>query len=287
MARVSESIMGGRRRYPLLIWLIGVNIAVFLALRIVSVAGSIGGHDEWLATLLRWIELPGNMKLFVTRPWTAVTYMFTQYDVFHILFNMLWLYWFGELFLTLGTERRMAILYLYGGMAGAACYGLTSLIIPAGAGGALIGSSAAVLAIVISTAIMMPDFKVGLLLFGPVSIKWIAIFTLIFDLAGLGGSNMGGHISHLGGAIAGAAYALGMRNGYDITRPAAAFGRLGNKMWHSARNKIKHRQANQTVSSPEDVAELDSILDKIKRSGYGSLNARERKALFEISSRIK
>ena len=287
MARVIDrSYMGGGRS-SLLLWLIGINIAVFLALRIVSVAGNIGGHDEWLNGVLRWIELPGNMQLFVTRPWTAVTYMFTQYDVFHILFNMLWLYWFGELFLTLGTERRMAILYLYGGIAGAAFYGLTSLIIPTGAAGALIGSSAAVLAIVIATAIMMPDFKVGLLLFGPVSIKWIAIFTLIFDLAGLGGNNMGGHISHIGGALAGVAYGLGMRSGYDITRPAAALGRLWKRLWYSGRNKITRRQTNQSATSPKDVAELDSILDKIKRSGYGALTARERKTLFEISSRIK
>lgn len=287
MARVFERPFIGGRSRSLPVWLIGINIAVFLALRIVSVAGNIGGHDEWLNGVLGWIELPGNMQQFVTRPWTAVTYMFTQYDVFHILFNMLWLYWFGELFLTLGTERRMLILYLYGGIAGAACYGLISLIIPAEAGGALIGSSAAVLAIVIATAIMMPDFKVGLLLFGPVSIKWIAIFTLIFDLAGLGGSNIGGHVSHIGGALAGVAYGLGMRSGYDITRPATAFGRLGKRMWHSGRKKITRRQGSQPATSTEDVAALDSILDKIKRSGYGSLTAIERKTLFEISSRIK
>ncbi len=287
MARVIERILpryGGR---SLLLWLIGVNVAVFLALRIVSVAGNISGHGEWLAGMLRWIELPGTLPLFITRPWTAVTYMFTQYDVLHILFNMLWLYWFGELFLTLGTERRLAVLYLYGGLCGAMLYGLTVLIIPSAAGGVLIGSSAAVLAIVIATAMIMPDFKVGLLLIGPVSIKWIAIFTLIFDLAGLGGSNMGGHIAHIGGALAGMAYALGIRSGYDITRPASALARWGNRAWKSGRRKISRTPHAAAGTSPQDVAELDAILDKIKRSGYGSLTARERKTLFEISSRIK
>lgn len=287
MAHVIERIIPVSRRGSLLIWLIGVNIAVFLGLRIVSVAGNISGHGDWLTALLRWIELPGNMTVFLTRPWTAVTYMFTQYDVLHILFNMLWLYWFGELFLTLGTERRMAILYLYGGLAGAILYGITGLFVVTGGGSALIGSSAAVLAIVIATAMIMPDFKVGLLLIGPVSIKWIAIFTLIFDLAGLGGDNMGGHVAHIGGALAGAAYALGMRNGYDITRPAAALARMGNRVWAKGRKKISRQHHEAAGVTQQDVAELDAILDKIKRSGYGSLTARERKILFEISSRIK
>ncbi|MDE7460306.1 MAG: rhomboid family intramembrane serine protease [Paramuribaculum sp.] len=249
--------------------------------KIISLAGNLSGNEQWGANLLRFLELPANPAVFITRPWTAVTYMFTQYDVFHILFNMLWLYWFGELFLTLGTERRLAILYLYGGLAGAALYGLTALISPLLTGGVLIGASGSVLAIVVATAMMMPDFKVSLLLIGPVSLKWIAIFTLIIDLAGMGGSNIGGHVAHIGGALAGAAYALGMRKGYDLTRPVSAFvGMAKNCLIKSDRSKMRSSRA-------ADIENLDAILDKIKRSGYGSLTARERKTLFEISNRIK
>ena len=269
------------RRFTLLTWLIGINIFLFLLVKIISLAGNLSGNEQWGVNLLRFLELPANPAVFITRPWTAVTYMFTQYDVFHILFNMLWLYWFGELFLTLGTERRLATLYLYGGLAGAALYGLTALISPLLTGGVLIGASGSVLAIVVATAMMMPDFKVSLLFIGPVSLKWIAIFTLSIDLAGMGGSNIGGHVAHIGGALAGAAYALGMRKGYDLTRPVSAFiGMAKNCLIKSDRSKMRSSRA-------ADIENLDAILDKIKRSGYGSLTARERKTLFEISNRIK
>ena len=136
----------------------------------------------------------------MSRPWTPFTYMFTHYEVMHLIFNMLWLYWFGTLLLTVFSGTRLMAVYLTGGLAGAATYLLFGLTASLTAPHSMVGASAAVLAVVAATAVALPRLRINLMLIGPVEIRWIALAIVALDAAAIGGTSIGAHIAHLAGA---------------------------------------------------------------------------------------
>lgn len=272
----------------MLVKLIFINIAVFMLLHLTTLILMFTGIDA--GTVLTEVELPSDMTALLRRPWTLLTYMFAQYDFFHILFNMLWLYWFGVIFLLADTSKRMLALYIYCGLGGAllfmAYYNLMNMY------GLLIGSSASVIGIVTATAIRHPDYKMGLLFIGEISLKWLAVITIAIDMFSIGGSNGGGHVAHIGGAITGALYAVAQKKGVDITRPFNALIDSIVNLWHRITTKQDKtpRQSqyyNKKGTSQADESTLDEILDKVKKSGYGALTKEEKQKLFDISRKIK
>lgn len=297
MASIIDTIKYKYRTGSMLMKLIFINIGVFIALRLGAIVCLLAGIDEQL--WLRWVELPSDPSRLLVMPWTLLTYMFAQYDIFHILFNMLWLYWFGTIFMLTGTSRRLVALYIYGGIGGALTFLAAYNLLPAFSGeGWLIGSSASVLAIVTGTAILHPDYKMGLLFLGEISLKWVAIVTIGIDLLSIGGTNAGGHIAHIGGAIVGAIYGLSLNRGVDITKPFnSMLDNITNILRRLSEPKTNYRQTKNSsystknnysnTSAATNEASLDEILDKIKKSGYTSLTNEEKRRLFEVSKNIK
>ena len=293
-----------------------VNVAVFVIVRVLALVCLLFAVDAMPAIEL--FEMPSNPVKFLHQPWSVISYMFLHYDVMHILFNMLWLYWFGAMFHQIFGTRRFVGLYFLGGIGGALLYMLAYNVLPlfSSTEGLLLGASASVLAIVAATAVRQPDYKVGLLFFGQISLKWIAIVTIFIDVISIGSSNAGGHIAHLGGALVGAAFALADRRGTDITawfnraidwivnltrrRPRVKVGNFHNSPF--TRTKQQPRDDNRRqprddkqqderdngrrhTMTPAEEAEMDEILKKIKLSGYSSLTAEEKRRLFEVSNR--
>lgn len=300
MATTIETALKRFASATMLMKIVVINIAVFLVLNIISIVMIFAGEESGRFIVEQWVAMPGNFGRLARHAWTPLSYMFSQIEPLHLIFNMLWLYWFGIVFQLLSTPKRMIGLYLLGGLGGAALYLLAVNTIPyfAGHGGLLIGSSASVIAIVTATAIMAPDYRMNLLFLGAVSLKWIAIVTIGIDLLSVTGSNAGGHIAHLGGAAVGAIFALGLKRGHDITAPLNS---LIDAIVNLFRRRPKVRPARfrasgapsaprpkaPSAASAADQAELDKILDKIKKSGYSSLTADERARLFDVSRRIK
>ncbi len=142
--------------------LIYINIAVFLILTIVTVIGFLLNNPEISGKALDLFSVPASFNALLLRPWTLITYMFTHKEVWHILFNMLWLYWFGRIFLEYLDERKLVAVYLLGGISGALVYILSFNIFPAFTGvvaeSVAIGASASVMAIVIAIAAYVPDY---------------------------------------------------------------------------------------------------------------------------------
>ena len=278
----------------MLIKIIYINIGVFVALRLCAIVCVFSGNPGYIDNILAQIELPSDPATFLTRPWTILTYMFAQYDLLHIIFNMLWLYWFGTMFRMVATDRQLLVLYIYGGIAGGVLFmaGYAALPLFHGGFGALIGSSASVIAIVTAVAILMPEFRMHLLFIGAVAVKWIAVITILLVLIGVTGSNAGGEIAHIGGVLTGVLFALRYKKGVDITTPV---GRLADRVSSLGRRKTRsasHRSHTfvETPSgglTPDERRELDIILEKIKKSGYSALTPAERDRLFNVSRRIR
>ena len=269
------------RQGSVLLKLIYINVAIFLLLRLTWVVLMLFNIDGYV--ILPFIEMPSIPYEFITHPWTLLTYMFVHYDVWHILFNMLWLYWFGQIFLMSFSEKQMVLSYnlfpYFDGKEGLMC-----------------GASASIIAIVVATAFRMPDYKVNLLFLGAISLKYIALVTIIIDLLSVTSANGGGHIAHLGGALLGYWFIVRWEKGKDLTAPV---NKLIDKIvtGFKPRPKIKvSRPSNRSSSRPEtdmeyrarkkkENDEIDSILDKIKKSGYTSLSAEEKKRLFEAGKK--
>lgn len=277
--------------------LVIINFAIFIALRLIGIIAMIGGWD--INAVVDYLALPSPLDILAQHPWTAVTYMFTHYEVFHIIFNMLTLYWFGKMLLLRCSNRQLVWLYIYGGLLGATFF-LVGAQLFDGVGGWLLGASSAVIAIVIATAVLMPDFRISLFLIGSIQIKWVAIAAFLFFALGLVGDNAAAHITHFGGMTMGIIFALLLKNRIDITRPLnnlfdyiSSFIKrcLIRKNNLRSKPKFKFKSKASDTSTPashaDDRRNLDAILDKIKHSGYTSLSADERKQLFDISRRVK
>jgi len=253
--------------------LIAINTIIFLALGILSLVDFFA--KTGIASLLvTQLSLPANLGDLLYRPWSLVTYMFTQLAFFHFLFNMLWLYWIGIIFLDFLNNRQFIFTYLLGGLAGGALFLALYNLIPSIASGpaVLIGSSGAVYAIVVATATLAPNYTIRLLFFGNVRLKYLVAAFIVLNILGLNGANLGGNLAHLGGALMGFIYIKQLRNGNDWS-----------KLFKPRKTKlriVKNHTATTNKTSFTNQEYIDSILDKISQSGYNSLSKAEKEALF-------
>lgn len=294
---IIDDLKNSYRTGSMLMRIIYINIAVFVVMHLLGLASLLFG--QWFAAPIKWIELSSNGWEVLYRPWTVVTYAFAHYEILHILFNMLWLYWLGRIFMEYFTAKQFAGLYILGAVGGAVLFLLAYNYIPALAGHTyLLGASASVLAIVVATAVYSPDYKIGLLFIGMVSLKWVALVTVLIDLLSIDTlQNAGGHIAHLGGAIVGAAFALLMQRGHDITAPLNAVMDRITSLFTRKRQRgpgapVSGRDYRRQAASHDEPAghteqELDRVLEKIKRSGYSALTDDERDILFSFGKKKK
>ena len=274
--------------------LIYINIAVFILITIVAVISFLLNNPEVSGKALNLFSVPSSFKVLLVRPWTIITYMFVHKDIWHILFNMLWLYWFGRIFLEYLDQRKLVAVYLLGGISGALVYILSFNIFPAFTGvvaeSVAIGASASVMAIVIAIAAYVPDYTVQLFLFGRIKIKYMAlaifVLTSIMDFS----VNSGGKLAHIGGAFFGYFYTINLRQGRDIGK---GFNRVIDFFvtLFKPRKKLKvtHKKAATEYEynkiKTEHQTRINSILDKISKGGYDSLTKEEKETLFKESQK--
>ncbi len=217
-----DEIKSSFRHGTTLTRLMYINGAVFIIIKITEVIGVLAGSTALASAVVSNLAVPASISALATRPWTPLTYMFTHQGFIHLLFNLLWLYWFGRIFLAYLDQRKLVAIYLMGGLAGALLYIAAFNLFPAFAGAVhasvAIGASASVMALVVGTAVYLPDLELHLLIFGRVKLKYLALITFlitsVFDFS----VNTGGKIAHIGGAVMGVAYGNGLRNGKDIGR---------------------------------------------------------------------
>jgi len=261
--------------------IIVANGAIFIALMIARVGLLIAGESGLFDVFFAQVSLPSSLDLIIQRPWSLVTYFFLHIEIFHLIFNMMFLYWFGTIIQDFIGNKRLVQLFFYGGLAGAAAFILAmntvSFFIAKGPN-FLNGASAGVFAVVVAAATIRPNYQVHLLLLGQVRIKYIAAFYVLWSFIETTGSNAGGNIAHLGGAILGFIFA---KNFLAASKPQAIFEIKIKEFAQAVNQQFQARKEPETV--PED--ELNAILDKISQSGYDSLSDYEQKRLFKASQK--
>lgn len=292
--------------------LIAINLIVFFSVLIVRVFMTIGGFGEWYQAGLKYLMMPASLSRLVTQPWSVFSYMFLHEGVFHILFNMLFLYWFGLLIHQYLGSRKLANLYILGGVFGAVFYVLIYNLAPYFSASVdssmMLGASAGVFAVVVGAATLTPNTTFFLLLLGPVKIVYIAAFYVILSFANSIGANAGGEIAHLGGAFLGYLYIVQLRRGIDWGLPVQKVGMVFENLFSGRKSKVKvsyrREKASTSSASPFDrfksqktepevsakkeqisQEEIDRILDKIADKGYDGLSKEEKRKLFEFSKK--
>lgn len=283
------------RRGDIVTQLLYINVAVFLVMAIVNVGLLLfnAGAREWES----YFALTASPERFILQPWSLFTYMFMHGGILHILFNMLWLYWFGRLFLNFFSAKHLRGLYVLGGICGGLLYILAYNVFPYFAPfverSMLVGASASILAIVIATAVREPNYPVQFMFIGTVKLKYVALFMVVLDLLFMPSGNAGGHIAHLGGALAGWWFAVSLSSGHDVTKwiNRVLDFLLGNVKFSSRKPKMKVHYGDKqkdydfNARKKERAEEVDRILDKLRKSGYGSLTEEEKKRLFDASKK--
>jgi membrane associated rhomboid family serine protease len=274
--------------------LIYINIAVFILITIVAVIGFLLNNNIISEKTLELLSVPASLKVLLARPWTLITYMFTHKDIWHILFNMLWLYWFGRIFLEYLDERKLVAVYLLGGICGALVYIVSFNVFPAFtsvvADSAAIGASASVMAIVVAIAVYVPDYTIQLFLFGRIKIKYMAlaifVLTSVMDFS----VNSGGKLAHIGGAFFGYFYIISLKQGHDIGK---GFNKIIDFFATMFKPRKKLKVSHKKVATEyeynkikvEHQKKINLILDKISKGGYDSLTKEEKQALFNESQK--
>jgi len=266
-----------------------LNVSLFLFVRIVNAISRL-----FLVPILSfetvsdYLAIPASLSVLITKPWTIITYMFFHWDVMHILFNMLWLYWMGKIFQEYLGSKKLLNTYLAGGVAGAVFFMLAYNIFPLFSNSLdsafALGASASVLAVTVAAATLLPEYPIQLIFFGTVRLKWIALITILLDVINISGDNAGGHIAHLGGAMYGFIYIRSLQKGTDLT---GWLTRLFDKFSSPRKMKVAHSQKKKdeefNITRKAKQERMDDILDKISKSGYGSLTQEEKNFLFKIS----
>lgn len=286
---IKDELYASFKKGDTLTKLIYLNLAVFLLINLLHIITKLLLVDD--SFLLQYIAVPSNPLLLLYRPWTIITYMFLHEGFIHVLFNVLNLYWFGRFFLLYFNQKQLVGVYVLGGFFGALSYVAAFNGFPYfqqfAANSLLLGASASVLAIMMAVTVSNPNVEIQLFLIGRVKLKFIAAVIFLISVFSVLGNNAGGNIAHIGGIFAGYLFAVFIKKGKDLTSGINKVIDFFVDLF--ARKKtLKVRYKNSSVSDGEwnyrkkaDMDMINTILEKIKQSGYDSLSADEKKQLFE------
>ena len=279
----------------LLTKLILINCAAFVVVSFVGAVAFLFSSDFGLG---RWLSLPALYTDLIYKPWTLLTYMFLHENLVHLLINIMMLYWIGRLFIQFFGTRNLISMYVIGGLCGAVlfliCYNTIPVLQCMRAFTDLRGASASITAMTVAIGIYRPDMEIRLTFIGYVKLKWIAIIAVLFSLITMQNGNAGGNISHLGGAIYGAIYAIKYQENKNMNEWLnSLLDKVANMFSRKPKWKVIYN--NQETCATDDATfnmrkrqqqqDIDIILDKIKKTGYSGLSDEEKQKLIDASKK--
>lgn len=291
-----------------LVRLLYINIGVFALIQLVLIITTIGSGGEtnyWGSVFVNWLILPVEPISLLMKPWTIVTYMFAHQSFRHLIFNLIVLYFTGNVFQEYLGGKRLVTAYVGGGLAGGLLFFIISNLTTAfGPSAGLIGASAGVMAVLMALTIYVPNLPVKLFFVLDVKLWHVTVLFFLLDLSGIASlDNPGGRIAHIGGAAFGYLMILQLRKGTDFSlylyalidaiqkafKPKPKLKTVYNKNKTKKSSFFKTSSKAQNSSKPKkpsnikDNDRLNEILDKIKVTGYEGLSKEEKEFLFKQS----
>ena len=265
--------------------LIYLNVVIFgITLFITIFQGLYKGEQNFL---VEWFALDDNLDKFLTKPWSIISYGFLHADFVHLIFNMITLYFIGNLFIQYLSEKQALNFYILGTLFGGILYVISQNYFPLfeGMNSSLVGASAGISAIFIGIATYIPNYQIKIRFIGFVKFWHLAIIWLGFDIIGLIGPNAGGSFSHLGGSLFGFFYVRQTSTKkINLFRIFLSFFQRKEKPLQTVHKSAK-RKENTTKKIAPNQEQINTILDKISKSGYDTLSKAEKEFLFKQGKR--
>jgi len=237
------------------------------------------------SSYINWLQLSPNLWTFIKRPWSLITYSFVHSGFFHLLWNMVLLFYAGRLLLNLFPDRIFLSNYFLGVISGGLIFICSYALFPVFEGNypPLIGASAGVMAVFIFICTYTPNQEIRFF-FIKLKLKYIGLAFFFLDIIQIPNGNAGGHLAHLGGAVLGFFYARQLGEGRDI---GSGFQKICQSIFKKKYLKTVYRSPKSKSANSKNSGEsihqrkIDSILDKISNSGYDSLSKEEKEYLFK------
>ena len=268
----------------LIFWNVSLFVFPWLFFALISVVGIDVDY-------MQYVSLSSNPGNLLWKPWSLLSYAFFHSGIMHIIFNMIVLNFSGRLFMTYFNAKQFLGLYILSAIFAGLCYVLVFYFLNINA--PIIGASAAIMAILVAVTTYYPLMNVQLLIIGNVKLWYITAVIIVIDLMQLRSGNMGGHVSHLSGALFGFIFIKLLQNGSDmstvVSQTIAFFTNLFQKKAstpfkkvHKTYHKPVEKSASKIIEKDKGQQQIDEILDKISQSGYDSLSKEEKEFLFKV-----
>ncbi|MFT7230320.1 MAG: membrane associated rhomboid family serine protease [Bacteroidia bacterium] len=261
-----------------------VNLGVFVFTIFVGIIAKLSGFES--GELLQYFYIPSNLGVLLIRPWSIVTNIFFHSGFWHILGNMVLLYFIGRILEGFMDAKNVWKIFLYGGLAGAALFVISYNVFPifdeVKQYKKLLGASGGVTAILVATGLYLPRYQIRPFGLFNVEMRWVALLFVFRDLYLFPVSdNTGGLFAHIGGAIFGMLFILNLQG--QIEFPTFTFDSIKTKKMKAVvdERKVQDKRVFKKYQPNQD--EIDAILDKISQSGYDSLSKTEKDILFKAS----
>jgi membrane associated rhomboid family serine protease len=279
-----------------LMGLLAVNAIVFVILFFIQIVHFVSKTppEFYAKNVAAWFSLPASGAKLVTRPWTIFTNMFTHFEPLQFIGNMLWLWAFGYILQDMAGNRKLAPIYIYGGLVGSIVFLLASNLVPVlqenAALSSMYGASSAIMAVAVATTTLAPDYRFFPMLNGGIPIWVITLIYLIFDFALLASAGAGVGAAHLAGAGMGFLYVKQLQAGND-------WGEWMQKFYYwlfnlfnpnkpkKAEQELYYKSNKDPFTKTPNVTQqrVDLILDKINQHGYHFLTDEEKEILKKAS----
>ncbi len=279
--------------------LIFINLAVYLLIQVVVVISRLFSSNEGLELLYLFFTLNTDIVSFLTHPWGLITSIFSHFSFWHLMMNMLFLYFSGQLFESLFSNKRLWHTYLIGGIAGCLLELLAHQVFPVMQDqySVIVGASGSIMAIFSALAFYRPNLQVRLFGVFPIRIIFLAFFFILTDFVSLGIEDGVAHFAHLGGILVGSLSVHNIYGKNNLMNVTDRMGKFLNQIFlrlFGSKNirlqKVKNTRSNHFKTDEEYNLEkkvksekTDAILDKIAKSGYESLTKAEKDFLFNQS----
>lgn len=279
-----------------LVGLVTVHIIFFLVLMVIQVVYHFFQTEKGLFAqqVLPYFRLPANFVTLTERPWTLLTFMFSEMDVIRLLSNLIWLWTFGYILQELTGNKKLIPIYIYGGLAGATVFILSNYFITALRPNIdnfwLWGGGASTMALATATTFLAPDFRFFRNLNGGIPLWVLTLVYILVDFAGVYNLGPAYSLAHLGGAAAGILFIFLLRRGYDGSTWMNNFYHWITNVFSpskgKAENNIRERvfydaSGRKPFKKTSNVTQqrVDEILDKINQKGYHFLTDEEKNIL--------
>ena len=264
-----------------------INVAVWVATLLFGIIGFLFALNKGAieSYTYDYFALSSEFSTLIHKPWSIITYMFLHSNVFHLLFNMLMLYYGGILFSQYMGKSKLIRTYFASGIAGGLLFMIAWNIFPAfsQSSAVVVGASAAVLGVFVAVATYIPNYTINLFLIGNTKLKYVAVALVILDLFSISKGNAGGHFAHIGGALYGF-LSIYLPRQIHFKKPDRVFKKvIKNKKKTTHQRPLSDEEYNKRRAAEQK--KIDEILDKISKSGYDKLSKEEKEFLFKSSQK--